>query len=172
MNQPEGYVIDVAVVCHLRKALYGLKQAPRVWYALISEFLQGLGFTKTDADHSVFVSYDKSTFISVYVDDLLIIGEDLNIINSLKNKLSERFCMTDLGSVFHYLGMSVTQTGNSMSLDQKSYLKKVFLRFGIDTCKLSSSPMDSEVPNSMLPAPENQQTDKNTIFGMELLLAR
>ena len=50
VNQPEGYVIDAALVCHLRKALYGLKQAPRVWYALLSEFLQGLGFTKTDAD--------------------------------------------------------------------------------------------------------------------------
>ena len=129
VNQPEGYVIDAALVCHLRKALYGLKQAPRVWYALISEFLQGLGFTKTDADHSVFVSYDKSTFISVYVDDLLIIGEDLNIINSLKNKLSKRFRMTDLGSVSHYLGMFVTRTGDFVSLDQKSYLEKILLPF-------------------------------------------
>ena len=33
VNQPEGYVIDTVLVCHLRKALYGLKQAPRVWYA-------------------------------------------------------------------------------------------------------------------------------------------
>lgn len=30
VNQIEGYVIDVALVCHLRKALYGLKQAPRM----------------------------------------------------------------------------------------------------------------------------------------------
>ena len=52
-------------------------------------FLQGLGFTKTEADHSVFFSDNKSSFISVYVEDLLIIGEDLNIINELKSKLSE-----------------------------------------------------------------------------------
>ena len=164
VNQPEGYMINAALVCHLRKALYSLKQAPRVWYALISEFLQGLGFTKTNADHSVFVSRDKSTFISVYVDDLLIIGEDLNIINGLKNKLLERFRMTDLGSVSHYLGMSVTRTRDSVGLDQKSYLEKVLLRFGMDTCKPASSPMDPGVPNSMLPAPENQQADKDTIF--------
>ena len=50
-------MIDAALVCHLRKALYGLKQAPRVWYALFSEFLQGLGFTKTDADHSVLCTF-------------------------------------------------------------------------------------------------------------------
>ena len=143
VNQPEGYVIDAALVCHLQKALYGLKQALRV---------------------CVFVSCNKSMFILVYVDDLLIIGEDLNIINGLKNKLLERFRMTDLGSVSHYLGMSVTRTRDSVGLDQKSYLEKVLLRFGMDTCKPASSPMDPGVPNSMLPAPENQQADKDTIF--------
>ena len=117
VNQPEGYIIDAALVCHFWKALYSLKQAPRVWYALISEFLQGLGFTKINADQSVFVSCDKSMFISVYMDDLFIIGEDLNIINGLKNKLLERFCMTDLGSIFHYLSMSVTQTRDSVGLN-------------------------------------------------------
>lgn len=160
VNQPEGYVIDAALVCQLLKALYGLKQAPRV----ISEFLQALRFTKTDVDHSVFVSHDKSMFISVYVDNLFIIGKDLNFINGLKNKLSERFWMTDLGSVSHYLGMSLTRTGDSVRLDQRSNLEKVVTSFWMDTCKPASSPMDPGVPNSMLPAPENQQAEKNTIF--------
>ena len=102
-------MIDMTLVCHLRKALYGLKQAPLVWYSMLLDFLQELGFTKTDANQSVFISYDKSMFISVYVDDLFITGGDLNIINDLMNKLSERFCMTDLGLVSHYLSMSVTQ---------------------------------------------------------------
>ncbi len=59
VSQPEGYMIDAALVCHFQKALYSLKQAPRVWYSLISRFLQGLRYTNTDADHSVFVSHDK-----------------------------------------------------------------------------------------------------------------
>lgn len=88
-----------------------------MWYVLILEFLQGLRFTKTDANYSVFVFHDKSTFISIYVDNLLIIGEDLNIINGFKNKLSRSFLMTDLGSVSHHLGMSVTRTEESISLD-------------------------------------------------------
>lgn len=57
-----------------------------MWYALLSEFLQKLGFTKINADHSVFVSHIKSIFISVYVNDLLIIGEDL--ISSIASKIS------------------------------------------------------------------------------------
>lgn len=89
---------------------------------------------KTDANHSVFVFYDKSTFILVYVDNLFINDKDLNIIYSLKNKLSECFYMTDLESVFHYLGMTITQTRNSVSLDQKSYLEKILLRIVMHTC--------------------------------------
>lgn len=79
-----------------------------MWYSLIAEFLQRLRFIKTNANHCVFDSHNKSLFISVYVDDLFIIGEDLKIINSLKNKLSERFYMTDSGSIFHYLDIFVT----------------------------------------------------------------
>lgn len=89
------------------------------------------------------------------MDNFLIIAEDLNIINGLKNKLSERFHMTDLRSVSHYLGMFVTRTGESISLDQKSYLEKFLLRFRMDTCKPVSLPIDPLVPNSMLPALEN-----------------
>lgn len=47
-------------------------------------------------------------FISVYINDHIIIGKDLNIINGRKNKLLERFCMTDLGLVSHYSDISIT----------------------------------------------------------------
>lgn len=133
VNQRERSVIDAALIYHLQKALYGLKQAPRIWYSLISKFLQGLGYMKTNANYSIFVSHDKSIFISVYVDKLFIIGEDLNIINSLNNKLSEDFCMTNLGLVSYYLGMSVTRIGEPVCLNQKSYMEKVLLQFRIDT---------------------------------------
>ena len=57
-------------VCLLPKALYGLKQSPRVWYQTLQDFLQKLGFKRTESDHGVFVSEDM--FIAIYVDDLLI----------------------------------------------------------------------------------------------------
>lgn len=85
------------LVCYLQKALYSLKQTPRVWYTLILEFLQELKFTKTDADYNVFVFHDKLMFISIYMNDFLIISKDLNIINGLKNNLSKYFYITNLG---------------------------------------------------------------------------
>lgn len=57
---------------------------------------------KTNADHNAFMLYDKLRFILAYIDDHLIIRDDLIIINGLKNKLSDQFCIKVLGSVFHY----------------------------------------------------------------------
>lgn len=75
----------------------------------------------------VFVSYNKSTFISIYMDDLFIINRELNIINNLKNKLLEYFCMTNLKSVSYYLGISVTQLRDFVSWNQKTYIERILL---------------------------------------------
>ena len=75
--QPTIFEDVTTRVCFLKKALYGLKQAPRVWYQTLLDFLKKLGFYKTEADHSLFVSADKTMFIAVYVDDLLLFGQDI-----------------------------------------------------------------------------------------------
>lgn len=105
---------------------------------------------KTDIDHSIFVSYDKLIFISVYMDNFLIIGDDLNIINELKNKISKHFCMTDLALISYYLSIFVLQTKIFVNLDQKNYLEKVFLKFGIDIYKPAFLPIDPKVSNNIL----------------------
>lgn len=87
---------------------------------MILVFLQGLGFTIINANHSVFVFYDKSRFILVYLDKFFIIDKNLNIINGFKNKLLEYFYMTDLELLLYYLGMAVIYIKNSIKLDQKA----------------------------------------------------
>lgn len=76
-----------------------------------------LKFTKTNVDYSVFISYNKLMFILVYVDNLFIIGEDLNIINSFKNKLSKCFFIINLKSIFYYLNIAVIYRENFIKLD-------------------------------------------------------
>lgn len=66
-------------------------------------------------------------YFSLYIKVYLIISEDLNIINSLKSKSLESFCMIDLGLVSYYLGIAITQIREFISLDQKSYLEKISL---------------------------------------------
>lgn len=53
---------------------YGLKQSPRVWYKTLSGFLVSKGFKAIDADNSVFQR--STSYVTVYVDDLLLIGPD------------------------------------------------------------------------------------------------
>ncbi len=79
-------------VCFLKKALYGLKQAPRAWYQNLLDFLWKLDFHKTEANHGLFVSADKTMFIAVYMDDLLLFGADIDPrIDNVMQNLRYRF---------------------------------------------------------------------------------
>jgi 3-hydroxyacyl-CoA dehydrogenase len=70
-------------------------------------FLCKAGFTPLDADHSVFVK--NSTYIAVYVNNLLLVGHDKADIQQIKDQLSQQFNMTDMGPIAYYLGMTVTR---------------------------------------------------------------
>lgn len=80
MNQPRGFENGAHpdYVRKLRKPLYGLKQAPRIWYGKIAEFLTQSGYVVAHADSSSFVkgSEGKLAILLVYVDDLIITGDD------------------------------------------------------------------------------------------------
>ena len=66
------------LVCRLRKSLYGLKQASRQWHAKLSTTITKLGFVQSKSEYVLFVHSKGSCFIAllVYVDDILIIGND------------------------------------------------------------------------------------------------
>jgi hypothetical protein len=56
IEQPKGFEVHGRDfhVCRLRRALYGLKQAPRAWYSRIENYLQGMGFTKSEEDSNLY----------------------------------------------------------------------------------------------------------------------
>jgi hypothetical protein len=63
-------------------------------------FLEEQGFYALDADAGVFCR--EGTIIAIYVDDLLIAGDSKSNIQEIKDSLSQRFHMTDLGAC-HFL---------------------------------------------------------------------
>ena len=106
-------------LCWLRKSLYGRKQAPQQQCKKFESFMVDHGFYKTQADHCVFVkNSDRGDFLilSLYVDDMLIVGHDLKKIMSLKRDLIESFAMKDMGLVKQILGMNIVwdQTKRNM----------------------------------------------------------
>ena len=111
MKQPEGFVVKgkKELVCKLKKSLYGLKQSPRMWYQKFDTFIQGLGFTRRKADHCVYFKLigDRVIYLVLYVDDMLLVGNDKEIIQYLKTQLSSKFDMKDLGAENYILGMEI-----------------------------------------------------------------
>jgi len=106
MKQPEGYSNGSNQVCYLKKSLYGLKQSLHCWYHWIHEFMLEHSFRWAEADHAVY--YTDRLIVAIYVDDLVIVGKELNDVNSMKCLLASIFEMIDLGEIHVCLGIQVT----------------------------------------------------------------
>ncbi|MCO5547509.1 hypothetical protein L7F22_000959 [Adiantum nelumboides] len=127
-------------VCQLHKALYGLKQAPRAWHDRIIEYLLRIGFCMSHADHSHYVRQSDARFaligfcmshadhslyvcqsdarfvlITIYVDDLIIVGDSEIEIEHVKGLLKKDFEMKDLGELRYFFGLE--DCGQSHLLD-------------------------------------------------------
>jgi len=98
-------------VCRLTKSLYGLKQASIHWFAKLSSFLLNLGFIQSISDYSLFTHKTASTFITllVYVDDVILAGNSMDIINKTKTLLHQTFRIKDLGKLKYFLGFVVAK---------------------------------------------------------------
>lgn len=145
VEQPEGFRVPghEEKVLLLQKALYGLKQAPRAWYSRIDEHLLSLGFTKSLSESTLYVKRVGSdiVIISLYVDDLLVTGNNAIQIEDFKKEMMKVFEMTDLGEMTYFLGIEIKQAQNEVFIYQRKYLKEILKRFGMEECKSVSTPM-------------------------------
>ena len=91
MQSPHGLSVESNKVCHLWRALYGLKQAPQVWFAKFSSIISRLGYMASHYDSALFLHRsDKDTILLLlYVDDMIITGDDFSGIQELKHFLSQ-----------------------------------------------------------------------------------
>ena len=106
MQPPPGYPHSGSQVCRLRRALYGLKQAPRAWFEKFNSVVAQQGFTSSPHDTALFArrSSISITLILLYVDDMIITGDDSAGIRSLQHFLSQHFEMKDLGILSYVKG--------------------------------------------------------------------
>lgn len=95
MIHPEGFVNpkDVGKVCKLQRAIYGLRQASRSWNLCFDEVVKEFCFIQNDEEACV---YNKESgiakaFLILYVDDILLIGNDVNFRNTTKESLKKGF---------------------------------------------------------------------------------
>ena len=122
MVPPPGIDHHHGEVCKLRKALYGLKQAPRAWFEKFSTVITSLGFCPSNHDSALFVKCTSSgrILLSLYVDDMIITGDDVVGINLLKSELTRSFAMKDLGPLRYFLGIEVASSPKGYLLSQSN----------------------------------------------------
>jgi len=151
MKQPEGFVIKNSEnkVYKLKKAVYGLKQASRSWNARVNEVLSNLGYIKSKYEYCLFIKKDKNslTLVALYVDDFFVFSNNVKEVECLKLKLGSEFDIKDLGEAKQCLGVKITRDHNNnvIYLDQESYVDQVLKNFGMDDCKVVSTPIESKV---------------------------
>ena len=107
-------------MCLLWKSLDSLKHSPRAWFGKFNQAVETFGMQKSKSDHSVFYKNFISSIILlvVYVDDIVITGNDSKGILSLKSFLHSQFHTKDLGMLKYFLGVEVMRSKQRILLSQ------------------------------------------------------
>lgn len=111
IEQPEGFVElsenGEKLVYRLKKSLYGLKQSGRNWNKVLDEYLISDGFLRNPIDQCVYRKQieENVIIIVVWVDDLIIASDDIDMLCQFKNNMKCKFRMKDLGEISHFLGI-------------------------------------------------------------------
>ena len=133
MEQPQGFTSKEYhdYVCRLKKALQGLKQASRAWFGKIAQYLNFCGYKSSCADPSLFVKKTiiGSTLLLLYVDDMIITGDDIVEISNVQDALSIRFEMKRLGEADCFLGLEIKKCDSYFLI--QGYTASLLQRFRI-----------------------------------------
>jgi hypothetical protein len=150
MDQPEGFVVkgQDGMVCKLVKSLYGLKQAPKQWHDKFDRTLTSICFVTNKADKCVYYRYGggERMILCLYVDDILIFDTSLELIKEVKDFLSQKFEMKDLGEADVILNIKLIKGENGgVTLSQTHYVEKMLSRFGYSNSKTAPTPYDASL---------------------------
>lgn len=145
LRVPDELIEEFGRYVQIIGSMYGLKQAAKVWFDLLQGFLESIGFISTYTDECILINHSTGVHIviGVYVDDLLITGENETEIEKVVDKLKARFNMKDLKEARNVLGMRILRDGQKLSIDQARYAAEIVEEFYYDDAKIWSTPMDT-----------------------------
>ena len=177
--QPPGFGNgNPNIVWRLKKSVYGLKQAPRCWWDKLTEVLAELGFFPTVSDPSIYVNKrvpGQWLYLGVFVDDLAIVGKDIEQVMKFKEQLAQIFAIHDLGEIKDFLGASIVRDRENRVLYMRNTAKidEYVERFGLGgetrpvKVPLSPSFVVTREPHTEVPATE---FEPKRVFGSGKLL--
>ncbi|GJR41062.1 retrotransposon protein, putative, ty1-copia subclass [Tanacetum coccineum] len=146
MEKPEGFVSQKYPnrVCKLKRSIYGLKQASRQWNKRFDDEIKKFRFSQNRDEPCVYVKASRSyvTFLILYVNDILIMGNNILMLQDVKSYLGRCFAMKDLGEAAYILGIKIYRNRSKrlIGLCQSGYIEKILKRFYIENSKRWNDP--------------------------------
>ncbi|KAL0550095.1 hypothetical protein IC582_014593 [Cucumis melo] len=149
MQQPKGFVSpdQEKKVCKLIRSLYGLKQAPKQWHEKFDNAMMANGFKINECDKCVYVKSNQNDHVIVclYVDDMLILGSNINIIKTTKQMLANKFEMKDMGVADVILGIKISKTPQGLMLSQSHYFDTILKKYKKHDIVIAKTPIDASL---------------------------
>ena len=146
MSQPKGFIEkgQEQKVCRLLKSIYGLKQASRSWNIRFDETIKSFGFHQSVDEACVYklIREKHVVFLVLYVDDILLMGDNVKLLTEIKDWLATQFKMKDLGNANYVLGIQIFRDRRNrvLALSQATYIDKVLTRFSMQNSKKGLMP--------------------------------
>ncbi|KAL4017709.1 hypothetical protein IC575_021270 [Cucumis melo] len=141
MVQPERFIQkgQEQKVCKLQKSIYGLKQASKSWNIRFDTTIKSYGFEQNVDEPCVYKRIIKSTvaFLVLYVDDILLIGNDIGHLTDIKEWLATQFQMKDLENAQYVLGIQIVRNrkNRTLAMSQTSYIDRMLSRYKMHNSK-------------------------------------
>ncbi|KAK2382604.1 secreted RxLR effector protein [Trifolium repens] len=163
MTQPKGFGIpeESKKICKLQRSIYGLKQASRSWNLRFDETVRQFEFIKNEDEPCVYKKVSGSTvvFLVLYVDDILLIGNNIPNLQQVKTWLGKCFSMKNLGEAAYILGIRIYRDRSQklLGLSQSTYIDKVLRCFSMHESKKGFIPMQHGLFLSKTQSPSTKE---------------
>nr|GEW82781.1 retrotransposon protein, putative, Ty1-copia subclass [Tanacetum cinerariifolium] len=152
MVQPEGFVDPKHPnkVCKLQRFIYDWKQPSRSWNKRFDEKIKKIGLTQYSDEPCVYLKASGSNvvFLVLYVDDILLMGNSVTMLQEVKSWLCKCFSIKDLREAAYILGIKIIRDRSKqlIALSQSAYLEKILKKFRMENSKKGYTLM-MEKPN-------------------------
>ncbi|KAA0057625.1 Cysteine-rich RLK (RECEPTOR-like protein kinase) 8 [Cucumis melo var. makuwa] len=108
-------------------------------------FVKSQGYSQGHSDHALFTKASKTGKIAiliVYVDDIVLTGDDQTEISQLKQRMGDEFEIKDLGNLKYFLGMEVDRSKEGISVSQRKYTIDLLTETGMLGCRPTDTPIE------------------------------
>ncbi|KAH9801908.1 hypothetical protein KPL71_001202 [Citrus sinensis] len=163
MQQPDGFIQkgQEHMVCKLQRSIYGLKQASRSWNIIFDQAIKSFGFIQNIDEPCVYKKIQEKfvAFLILYVDDILLIGNNIGVLTTIKSWLAKQFDMKDLGEASYILGIKLLRDrkNKTLALSQAVYIDKILARFSMENSKTGLLPFRHGITFSKDQSPKTSE---------------